>query len=334
MNVELAIEQLQQYGPIPKTLSRVIRPVFIAPPDHTTVWSDWSAIEARVLPYLAGESGEGVLDIFRTNDADPSLPDVYKIEASGIYNTDANEVTKPQRQVGKVAILALGFGGGVGALSAMATGYGIHLEEAFKHEIVGTWRANNPWAKGFWDALNKAFYSAWDNAGTAYEAGRLVYLYDPSYLGGTMYCVMPDGTILSYSFLRREKRVEVDEDTGVETSKWVTTYSKGYEKGSIWHGILAENPTQGFAASILRNSLDELDRIHEDKALLWSGRQPVVGHTHDEIITQVHEKDVEEGTTILKAVMEKTPDFAVGLPLVAEVTENWFYSKNVPEMVL
>ena len=329
MTPDAAIAVMQEHGPVPKTLSRVIRPTFIAPEGETMIWSDWSAIEARVLPYLAGESGERILDIFRTNDKDPSLPDVYKMEAGGIYKIDPYDVIKDQRQVGKVAILALGFGGAEGALSAMATGYGIHLEDEFKCEIVGTWRANNQWAVAFWKALTTAFYAAWENPYTTYEAGRLTYLYDKAYLGGTMYCIMPDGRILSYSFLRREKRTEVNEETGIEKTKWVTTYQKGYERGTIWHGILAENPTQGFAASILRNSLDEMDRLYENSFTnLDIPPTPVVGHTHDEIITQVPVGYVDDATLLLKGVMETSPDWAEGLPLVAEVTENWFYTKT------
>ena len=83
---------------------------------------------------------EAVLDIFRTNDQDPALPDIYRIEAGHIYEKDPADVDKDERQVGKVAVLALGFGGGVGALSAMATGYGLSLDPALQKHIVTSWR--------------------------------------------------------------------------------------------------------------------------------------------------------------------------------------------------
>ena len=126
-----------KFGVVPKVVSRLIRPAFIAKPEHTLVWGDWAYVEARILPWLSSSAGgEKTLDIFRTNDTDPALPDIYKIEAGGIYDIDPLSVDKEKRQVGKLATLALGFGGGVGALEAMATGYGIYMEPEFQKFIV------------------------------------------------------------------------------------------------------------------------------------------------------------------------------------------------------
>ena len=156
------LDQLEEYGPIARTLSMCLRPTFAAEHDDTTlVWGDWSAIEARKLPWLANNrGGNAVLDVFRQVDADPNAADIYMIEAGNIHNVDAQEVNariqdgnkeaKGWRQEGKVAVLALGFGGGVGALMAMATGYGLHFEEERAQRIVDIWRENNKWAKRFW----------------------------------------------------------------------------------------------------------------------------------------------------------------------------------------
>ena len=82
-----------------KTLGMVIRPTFIAAPGKVFVWSDWSAIEARVLPWLAASPGaEKVLDIFRQNDADPSLPDIYKITVTVQYLGDAAGLSATDNQ--------------------------------------------------------------------------------------------------------------------------------------------------------------------------------------------------------------------------------------------
>ena len=85
------------------------------------MWSDWSAIEARITPWLAASPGaEKVLDIFRANDRDPSQPDIYTLVAADILHKDPRTITKAERAIGKVATLALGFGGSIGALQSMA----------------------------------------------------------------------------------------------------------------------------------------------------------------------------------------------------------------------
>lgn len=112
------LDRLAEFGPIGKTLGMLIRPSFVAAEGKVFVWGDWSAIEARVLPWLANSrGGERKLDIFRRSDADPKAPDIYEITAGELLGVDPKDVTKPQRQShGKVPELSLGFGGAVGAL--------------------------------------------------------------------------------------------------------------------------------------------------------------------------------------------------------------------------
>src|SRR6516164_2661818 len=139
--------------PAARKLALIVRPALIAEPGKLFVWSDWSAIEARITPWLAAsEDAERVLDIFRANDRDPSLPDNYTIAAADVFHKDVYAATKPERQVGKVVVLACGFGGGIGALLAMALSYRIHLEDAEARRIVDAWREANPWAREFWGA--------------------------------------------------------------------------------------------------------------------------------------------------------------------------------------
>ena len=112
--------------PVARKLALLVRPALIAGPGKVFVWSDWSAIEARITPWLAASEGaEKVLDIFRANDRDPSRPDIYTIAAADILHKEPGAITKPERQIGKVATLALGFGGSVGALQSMALNYRI-----------------------------------------------------------------------------------------------------------------------------------------------------------------------------------------------------------------
>lgn len=315
------LDRFAEFGPVSRNLSWLIRPALIAGPGKTLVWGDWSAIEARVLPWLsASPGGEKVLDVFRASDADPDLPDPYQIEAGRIYSCDPTGVTKPQRQVGKVAVLALGFGGTEGALTNLATNYGIYLEENQKHEIVETWRRARPWARTFWDSVWEAALNALETPGGTFTAGRVAFYYDASYLRGTLFCALPDGRLLSYPKIRWEKREVEDKKTGELVTRTQLVYTKGYGRAAAWFGKFAENVTQATAGSILRRTLVRLDH-HSD----------IVAHTHDEIVREV--EDVPEIIALTKGTllgeMEINDVWDQGLPLKAEVTENWYYSKAV-----
>lgn len=335
------LDLLEEYGPIARTLSMCLRPTFVAQhKDTQMIWGDWSSIEARVLPWMANsKGGNAVLDVHRAVDADPTAPDVYVIQAGHIHNVDPFEIKARimdrdviaigWRSEGKVSELALGFGGGVGALMAMAAGYGLHFEEDRAQFIVNTWRANNKWAKAFWDELTEAFFGAFHNPNVIHTAGLMAYVYDPDYHGGTIFCSLPDGRFLTYPNLKFRMIKRTNRD-GEEYEQKTMTYRKGYKWGAVWHGILAENPTQGIAASILRAKMRVIDRDMEaaytrDEEPLFSQR----GHTHDEIIGESHVDDVPEARTYLKAVMEKPLDWTDGLPLVAEITDHPFYTKAI-----
>ena len=151
------------FGPVGKTLSRLIRPAFVAEPGKKLIWADYSAIEARVLPWLAEAFGSRpVLAIFRANDADPSLPDIYKLQAGSILGKDAKLITKAERQShGKVPVLSLGFGGGNGALFNMARAYGASFTETEASDIVRRWRETNPWRAATGMTLGKPRCGAW-----------------------------------------------------------------------------------------------------------------------------------------------------------------------------
>src|SRR5262249_27037178 len=97
--------------PPARQLALIVRPAFVAGPGPGLVWSDCSASEARTTPWLAASpDAEGVLDIFRANDADPTRPDIYTTTAADILHNNPSAITKTERGVGKVATLALGFG--------------------------------------------------------------------------------------------------------------------------------------------------------------------------------------------------------------------------------
>lgn len=342
-----------------KKLSLLIRPAFVARKGKTLVWGDFSNIEARVLPWLAASRGaEEKLDIFRATDRDPvNNPDVYCRTAADLVEMDAAEFwaiyknkvherfdwAKDTRQShGKVPELSLGFGGGLGALQAMARNYGVYLSDKVALDVIAKWRASNRWAVTFWGAHNRresyglwgAICSAVEQPDTLHSAGRVAYAFDRSYLGGTLFCALPCGRLITYPKCHWEWREVEDKKTKKTEEKFQLTYNKGYGRAAMWYGKSAENITQGFAASILRKCIKRIEFGRGVYVKYRPNSQEIVGHTHDEILTEADEAEMMDAARYLKAEMEYVPDFAEGLPLAAEITSSWFYTKNTEELHL
>lgn len=305
--------------PVSRMLSMVIRPTLIPAPDNAFVWGDWSQIEARVLPWLAGPSGNARLDIFRQVDEDPSIPDLYVRSAADISGLDIAQIDKPLRQRGKVTELACGFGGGRNALQNMAANYNMHLDDADAADMVYRWRDANPWATEFWQDLWNAVLSAMEAPGHEAKVGRVKYIYLKDYLQGTLLCQLPCGRMLTYRGIKWERIDETDDDGVITESKWELTFKRAYGRIKLWPGFLAENITQATSADVLRQTLVRLYRMRSFP--------PVRAHTHDEVLTEVNVSRAEEIEEILIDVMEQGFDWSVGLPIKAEGTIAYSYSK-------
>jgi DNA polymerase len=267
-------------------LRGMLRPALIG--DFTV--ADWSAIEARVNPWLSNHpAAESVLDTFRRGD------DIYVREARAIFRTE--DIDDEQRQIGKVAILACGFGGSVGAFAAMGRAYGISLPESQARTIVDAWRRANPWAVRFWSQLEEAATVALRRPGTEVTAGRITYLSDNTHL----WYMLPSGRILCYPYAR------FDEDgiTYARASWKPRADAAEWPRARLWKGLLCENVVQATAADLLRHALRGLDGV--------------VLHVHDEIVV--------EGDCDLGAAMCRAPDWATGLPLKASVKKMTRYGK-------
>lgn len=329
-----------EFGDAGKPLSMLIRPTIAAKAGRTLVWGDWSAIEARVLPWLADSpTAREVLDIFRASDADPNAPDIYIREAAGIDGVDMGELwarykagdvaANESRQSGKVAVLSLGFGGAVGALQAMAAGYGMSLTDAEAERIVKMWRDNNPWARRFWDELWEAFQNAIESPGSVYKAGRVYFTYEPEHRK-TVHMILPDGRPLSYPNCHYGER-EVENEMGEIEVKKGFVYQRGDEKRGLWYGTLAENATQATAGSRLREAITVLSPAPQLDELGGEirGDAPgdLVGHTHDELVAECAEARVYETALWLYDEMMRVPDWLEGCPMAAEVSTNWYYTK-------
>jgi DNA polymerase len=311
----------RRFGPVGRTLSRLIRPLFVPEEGYRLAVCDWSAIEARVLPWLAGEAGDEMLQVFRDTDEGKTKFDVYVTTAAGILGKPAAEVTKDERQgYGKVPVLALGFAGGRGALHAMAGNYGVHFDDGEAGRIVETWRATNPWATGFWEGIWKAVTSAMQNPGDVFAAGRAQFVVENGYMSRTLVATLPSGRMLLYPKLRYEDVEKKDPKTGhTELRSGVLTYRRGRSRAVLHKGVLAENLTQATAACLLRAVLPH---IEDDPAL-----SPIM-LVHDEVVCEVLEGQAEEATARLRRHMLTLPAWAEGLPVNAEAEHTPYYSKT------
>jgi DNA polymerase len=294
--------------PLMPLLSKALRPALVPGHNATLVVGDWSQIEARMLAWLGG--AEDRLEGFRQQDADPTAPDLYQRTQRVMGLAD-----HPQgRQIGKVAELALGFCGGVGAMSAMARLYGVVLSDAEKQRLVGLWRELNPWAMTLARSLHVAAVRAVDAPGKKFSAGKVNYLFAPDLVGGTLLCFLPGGGVIQYP----RTRLEGDELTAMKAAWTPKTGAKEWPRVTLWHGILAENVTQATCAMLLRETLHA--RIFADESL-------VVGHTHDEVIEEASTTVADQVVESLGRVMSSTPAWLKGLPLAAKVAAMTRYGK-------
>jgi len=294
-----------RYGKrVTDVLKGMLRPALVPKRDHVLVVADWAAIEARATPWLSADPlAEPVLDVFRAGG------DIYKREAAGIYNTTPESVTGDQRQIGKVAILSLGFAGGVGAFSAMGRAYGVHMNEHEAQRIVDRWRRANPWAVRYWQKLEDAYTRAMRNVNHEFIVGRVAYMFD----GQHLWYALPSGRVLCYPFAR----LESDGVSYLKAAWKPAQDAKEWPRARLWKGLACENITQATANDLLRHSLRELDRMGFD----------VVLHVHDEIVIECASEAAEFVAERLHEVMCTTPDWAQGFPLNAEVKVMERYGK-------
>jgi DNA polymerase len=273
-------------------LKSMLRPALIPAEGKSFAVFDYAQIEARVTPWLSMD-GEETLDVFREGR------DIYVAVAARMFNVEETAVTDEQRQLGKVAVLACGFGGGVGAFSAMGRVYGVHMPESEARRTVDLWRRANPWAVPFWSDLEQAYTRAIRNPGEVFTAGRVQYMKQ----GDHLWYALPSGRVLCYPYARFE-------EDGVSYAKasWKPAAdAKEWPRARLWRGLACENIVQATANDILREALRGLDAAGVE----------VVLHVHDEIVAEVDTEKSAELAAAMQAVMVTPPAWAEGLPLGA-----------------
>lgn len=296
-----------QFGKrVTDVLKGMLRPALMADKGKALVVADWAAIEARVTPWASNSnSGAAKLGIFERGE------DVYKHNAAATFRVGYADVDKDQRQIGKVQELACGFAGGVGAFNAMGRIYNIFLAESDSRRMVDGWRRANPWAPVYWDALERAYTGAMRNPGMEFTAGRVTYLYDRLHL----WYALPSGRVLCYPFARFDEEGNI---TYAKASWKPAADAKEWPRARLWRGLACENITQAIANDLLRWTLLRLEEEGLD----------VVLHVHDEVVLEVPEADAQSAADRLVGIMCKTPGWAYGLPLNAEVTTMTRYGKG------
>lgn len=289
------------YTPLPDTLSQLIRTAFIPSRGHRFIVTDFSAIEARVLAWLAGE--EGTLQAFREGK------DLYCQTASRMFGVPVEKhgANSELRQKGKIAVLACGYGGSVGALKAMGA-LRMGLDEAELRPLVDAWRDANPMVVRFWRDIEQAAITTTETR-TPTQVGRIRL----SYRSGCLFITLPSGRELCYPRPRLgENRFGMTSILfdGVDgtTRKWgpIETYG----------GKLTENLVQATARDLLTNAMHHVD----------AAGHRIVMHIHDEIVVDEPESGVSVEEVV--ALMTRLPTWADDLPLDADGYECDFYMKD------
>ena len=290
-----ALEML--YDSVPDVLSQLIRTAFIPKDGRKFIVADFSAIEARVLSWLAKERWR--MDVFESNG------DIYCATAGRMFhcNVVKHGENGHLRQKGKQAELACGYGGSVGALKAFGA-----LESGMKEDelksLVDAWRSANPNIVDFWWAVDRAAKDCIKERSTKVTHGiRFIYQ------GGMMFIELPSGRRLSYV----KPRIGENQFGGESITYMGLDLSKKWARIESYGPKLVENITQAISRDILCYAMQTLRTMD------------IVAHVHDELIIECDER---VAFSAVCEQMERTPPWAEGLLLHADGFECSFYQKD------
>lgn len=301
------------YGSVPDTLSQLIRTAFVAPEGHVLIDADFSAIEARVISWLAKEQWR--LEVFRTHGK------IYEASASQMFGVPLELIKKGRpeyalRQKGKVAELALGYQGSTGALITMgALDMGLTEEEL--PDIVSRWREANKRIRDLWYSMDNAAVQVITEGGSTGVNGLLLareYDYD----NGTdcLTIRLPSGRKLYYI------------SPGIGQNEWgrpsisymgMDQKTKRWKRIETYGGKLVENCVQAIARDCLAASIDRLE----------AARLPVVFHVHDEVVIDAAPfADEDTMLSTVCSIMGEPVPWAPDLPLKAAGWVGYYFTKD------
>ena len=285
------------YYDVPDTLSQLIRTAFIPKPGHKFIVCDFSAIEARVLSFLAGEKWR--LDVFESDG------DIYCASASAMFHVPVEKhgVNSHLRQKGKIAELALGYGGSTGALKAMGA-LEMGLTEDELQPLVDSWRASNPKITKLWWDVDRSVKEA-VRFRTHTKTHGIKFFYEK----GMLFIEIPSGRRLSYV----KPKIEQNKFGGESVTYEGTGITKKWERIDSYGPKFTENIVQAISRDILAYAMNTLRHCF------------ICGHIHDEIII---ESSNDVSLEALRDQMGRTPPWIKGLALRADGFETMFYKKD------
>lgn len=291
------------FGETAFVFSELIRTAFIPSDGCRFVVSDFAAIEARVLAWIAGE--EWTLEAFRQGK------DIYCETASMMYRVPVEKHGQNShlRQKGKVAVLACGYQGGVGAMKRMDKGGSIPEDEL--QSVVDQWREANPKVVKLWRTCELAAKTAIQEHRTVRLAHGIAF----SYINRNLFIQLPSGRKLCYW----DTRLKQDDYTGrlSITYMGVNQETKQWGETETYGGKLVENIVQATARDCLAVAMTRVSALG----------YKIVMHVHDEMIVDVPNTDTEAPSRI-NAIMAQPIDWAEGLPLKGDTYETPFYKKD------
>lgn len=285
------------YEDVPATLSQLIRTAFVPADGTRFIVSDFSAIEARVIAWMAGEQWR--VDAFANGD------DIYCASASQMFHVPVEKhgQNAELRQKGKIAELALGYGGSVGALTAMGA-LDMGLKEEELQPLVNAWRTASPNIVRFWWDVDSAAIGAIKYRTTSKTHGILF-----AYSSGMLFVTLPSGRNLTYV----KPRIETNQFGGECITYEGVGGTKKWERLETYGPKLVENIVQGTARDILCHAMKNLRECR------------IVMHIHDELVIEAPSDLTLESVSSRMAI---TPAWADGLLLRADGYETSFYKKD------
>lgn len=294
-----ALEML--FDPLPDTLSQLVRTAFIPSEGCRFIIADYSAIEARVIAWLAGEQWR--IDLFKQGG------DIYCQSASAMFGVPVEKHGQNShlRQKGKIAELACGYGGAAGALKAMGA-LNMGLKEDELQPLVTAWRDANPHIVALWSSLENA-------------ATRAIKTHQPQQVGpigftvqaGMLRVTLPSGRQLTY----QKPALGENRFGGTSITYWGIGANRRFTQLETYGGKLTENIIQAIARDLLAHAMNNLER---------AGYQTVM-HVHDEVVIDAPKHSAQ---TLDEAcqIMCDAPAWADGLPLNADGFEADYYMKD------
>lgn len=302
------------YGSPNDTLSQLIRTAFVAAPGNVLIDADFSAIEARVISWLADE--EWRLEVFRTHGK------IYEASASQMFGVPLERIKKgnPEyslRQRGKVAELALGYQGGVPAMRQMDTGKLLaDLPDEEIKDIVDKWRNTNPKIRNLWYSFNDAAIRVIQNGGSL-RVRCCTFARECDCIRGTtcMTISLPSGRKLYYV----EPAVGENRWGGPSITYMGVNNKNKWDRIETYGGKLVENVVQAIARDCLAQAIEHLE----------AAGLPVVFHIHDEVVIDTAAFDTNDAMLDKVVKIMSTPiPWAEGLPLGADGWVGAFFKKD------